>query len=277
MTVSHLRFGPTADPLDVLGRRRPSFVACHQFGFLRTVNVLDGAKPGRPSCSTALTGPRTSGTGFLREVQQQLIDKRIEFCVIDADARRARGRAGRPHQHGHAGRASSHWRACCPQDAGDRSDQDRDPAHIRQAGARPCCSATSRPSTMALAGSTGRGSGERSHGDLARCGRTVPDERARVRPARHARIIAGRGRPVAGVRAASRRDLPGRARRSGEASHRQGDPELGPRDLHRLRQVRARLPPRRDPHEGLRADAAGRRARGRSCSRSPESKDSRAS
>ena len=50
-----------------------------------------------------------------------------------------------------------------------------------------------------------------------------------------------------------RRHLPDGHRQVREAGDRRGDPDLGPRRLHRLRQVRHRLPPRRDPHEGLRA------------------------
>ena len=61
---------------------------------------------------------------------------------------------------------------------------------------------------------------------------------------------------------ARRRHVPDRHRHVREAGDRQGDPDLGSRHLHRLRQVRHRLPARHDPHEGVRADGAGRRAGG---------------
>ena len=46
----------------------------------------------------------------------------------------------------------------------------------------------------------------------------------------------------------------------GEALDRSRDPDLGPGDLHRLREVRSRVPARRDPHEGLRPGRGRRRA-----------------
>ena len=73
-----------------------------------------------------------------------------------------------------------------------------------------------------------------------------------------ARLIAGEGDLLPGERAAGRRHVPDRHRRLREAGHRPGDPDLRSRDLHRLRQVRHRLPPRHHPHEGLRARARSR-------------------
>ena len=75
----------------------------------------------------------------------------------------------------------------------------------------------------------------------------------------HAR---GSGRSPAGQRPPGRRDLPDRHGALGETNDRARDPDLGPDDLHRLRQVRARVPARRDPDEGLRPRRSdGRRPR----------------
>ena len=61
VTVSHLRFGP--QPIHapyLIGEA--DFVACHQFGFLERFSMLDSRARARPSCSTAHSGPTTSGT-----------------------------------------------------------------------------------------------------------------------------------------------------------------------------------------------------------------------
>ena len=77
-----------------------------------------------------------------------------------------------------------------------------------------------------------------------------------------AAMLAGRGEtlpvsalPVDGT-------FPDRNRPLREALDRRGDPDLGSLDLHRLRQVRDRLPARRDPDEGVPGRGARRRARG---------------
>ena len=50
MTISHLRFGPQADPLH-LPDHRANFVACHQFSFLeRHRRARSAPSPAPPSC-----------------------------------------------------------------------------------------------------------------------------------------------------------------------------------------------------------------------------------
>ena len=60
-----------------------------------------------------------------------------------------------------------------------------------------------------------------------------------------------RGRPAAGQRASVDGTFPTGTARYEKRSLADRDPGLGPATLHRLRQVRDRLPARRDPHEGL--------------------------
>jgi pyruvate-ferredoxin/flavodoxin oxidoreductase len=82
-TVSHLRFGHEEirstyliDSADVIG--------VHQFSLLRTVKVLELAKPGG---TLLLNSPYPAEYVFDElpvEVQQQLIDKRLRLFVIDA-------------------------------------------------------------------------------------------------------------------------------------------------------------------------------------------------
>ena len=85
VTVSHLRFGPEPIRSTYLVDNA-DFVACHQFGLLEKVKVLDYAKPG---ATFLLNSPYSASDVWDRlssDVQQALIDKRIAFWVIDADA-----------------------------------------------------------------------------------------------------------------------------------------------------------------------------------------------
>jgi pyruvate-ferredoxin/flavodoxin oxidoreductase len=85
ITVSHLRFGPepikSAYLIDAA-----DFVACHQFGLLEKAKVLEYAKPGATFLLNAPYGPDEVWDHLPADVQQQLIDKKIDFWVIDAVA-----------------------------------------------------------------------------------------------------------------------------------------------------------------------------------------------
>jgi pyruvate-ferredoxin/flavodoxin oxidoreductase len=84
ITVSHLRFGPRPIQSAYL-IKHASLVACHAFNFLDKYDVLEYAAPG---AVFLLNAPYTADTVWdhlPREVQQQLIDKRLKFHVIDAD------------------------------------------------------------------------------------------------------------------------------------------------------------------------------------------------
>ena len=61
VTVSHLRFGPAPIRSTYLVDEA-DFVACHQFGLLGKVKVLEAARRVRHSCSTPRTGRTRSGT-----------------------------------------------------------------------------------------------------------------------------------------------------------------------------------------------------------------------
>ncbi len=85
ITVSHLRFGPK--PIRsayLIGAA--DFIACHQFGLLEKIGVLDAAKPGATFLLNSPYGPDEVWEHLPREVQQQLIDKSIDLWVIDAFA-----------------------------------------------------------------------------------------------------------------------------------------------------------------------------------------------
>lgn len=82
-TTSHLRFGPKPIHSPYL-IDRANFVACHQWTFLERFNVLQHAIPGSTFLLNSIYGPDEVWDKLPRNVQQQLIDKRIKFYVIDA-------------------------------------------------------------------------------------------------------------------------------------------------------------------------------------------------
>ncbi|HEV8168038.1 MAG TPA: pyruvate:ferredoxin (flavodoxin) oxidoreductase, partial [Pyrinomonadaceae bacterium] len=85
ITVSHLRTSPrpirSAYLLD-----RAAFVACHQFEFVDKIDVLEYAAPGAVFLLNASGDAGTVWDRLPRELQQQMIEKRIRFFVIDAYA-----------------------------------------------------------------------------------------------------------------------------------------------------------------------------------------------
>ena len=247
VTVSHLRFGPGADPLDLPHRR----------GRLRR---LPPVRPARQD-----EGPRA------RQARR------------DVPAQRA-VRAGRGLG------APARRRPAAARRQGDRllGDRRRSPSPTRPAWAtastRSCSPASSSspascPPDEAIARIKGfvektyakRGEAvvernfaaidrslaaprPRHAGHAARTARRRPvraRRRARLRGPGHRPADGRRRRPAAGQRAAGRRHLPDRHDQVREAGHRPEDPDLGPDDLHRLRQVRHGLPARDDPDEGL--------------------------
>src|SRR6516165_9145761 len=82
VTVSHLRFGP--EPIQstyLIGRA--SFIGCHQFQFLERMDVLAAAEPGATFLLNAPFGPDEVWNHLPRKIQEQLIEKKIRFFVID--------------------------------------------------------------------------------------------------------------------------------------------------------------------------------------------------
>jgi pyruvate-ferredoxin/flavodoxin oxidoreductase len=85
VTVSHLRFGPR--PLrSAYLIRRAGFVACHQFGLLEKLDVLEQAAPGGVFLLNAPYGPESVWEHLPLEVQSTIIEKRLRVFVIDAYA-----------------------------------------------------------------------------------------------------------------------------------------------------------------------------------------------
>jgi pyruvate-ferredoxin/flavodoxin oxidoreductase len=82
VTISHLRFGPKPIRSTYLVDKA-NFIACHQFVFLERYDMLKDAIPGAVFLLNSPYGPEEVWDKIPRSVQQQIIDKRIRFYVID--------------------------------------------------------------------------------------------------------------------------------------------------------------------------------------------------
>jgi len=85
ITVSHLRTSPRAIRSAYL-IDRAGFVACHQFEFVEKIDVLEYAAPGAIFLINAAGEAEAVWDRLPREMQEQMIEKRIRFFVIDAYA-----------------------------------------------------------------------------------------------------------------------------------------------------------------------------------------------
>jgi pyruvate-ferredoxin/flavodoxin oxidoreductase len=83
VTVSHLRFGPEPIRSTYLVEQA-DFVACHQFGLLGKTKVLELARHGATFLLNAPYGPDEVWDHLPGGVQRLLIEKEIDFWVIDA-------------------------------------------------------------------------------------------------------------------------------------------------------------------------------------------------
>ncbi|MCF7928213.1 MAG: pyruvate:ferredoxin (flavodoxin) oxidoreductase [Spirochaetales bacterium] len=82
-TVSHLRFGKNPIRSSYL-IQKASFVACHKFAFLEKYDMLKHAEEGATFLLAAPFGKDEIWGHLPAEVQQQIIDKKLKFYVIDA-------------------------------------------------------------------------------------------------------------------------------------------------------------------------------------------------
>jgi pyruvate-ferredoxin/flavodoxin oxidoreductase len=103
ITVSHLRTSPRPIRSAYLVDKA-RFVACHQFEFVDTIDVLEHTAPGAAFLLNAPGSADAVWDRLPREMQQQMIDKRIRFFVIDAYAL--------AKQEGMGGRINTIMQAC---------------------------------------------------------------------------------------------------------------------------------------------------------------------
>lgn len=83
VTVSHVRFSPRPIESTYL-IERANFVACHQFDFLRKMDILGVAQQGATFLLNSPYGADEVWDHLPGDVQQQIIDKELRFHVVDA-------------------------------------------------------------------------------------------------------------------------------------------------------------------------------------------------
>ena len=83
VTISHLRFGPGPIRSSYLVGKA-SFVACHQFEFINRYDMLEHAGEGADFLINSPYGPGEVWDKLPREVQEQILGKRVKLHVIDA-------------------------------------------------------------------------------------------------------------------------------------------------------------------------------------------------
>ncbi len=83
VTVSHLRFSPRPINSTYL-IERANFVACHQSVFLERLDMLQCAEPGATFLLNSPYGADEVWDHLPQETQQQIIDKKLRFFVVDA-------------------------------------------------------------------------------------------------------------------------------------------------------------------------------------------------
>ncbi|MEO8331710.1 MAG: pyruvate:ferredoxin (flavodoxin) oxidoreductase [Gallionella sp.] len=84
-TISHLRFSPK--PIHspyLIANNEANFIGCHQPVFLDRYEMLDSAAEGAVFLVNTATPPDKVWHSLTRRMQQQIIDKKIGFYVIDA-------------------------------------------------------------------------------------------------------------------------------------------------------------------------------------------------
>ena len=82
-TISHLRFGPRPIRAPYL-LKSANFVGVHKFDFLLKLDTLAAAAPGATVLVNSPYAPDRVWDELPRDVQQQIIDKRLKLHVIDA-------------------------------------------------------------------------------------------------------------------------------------------------------------------------------------------------
>jgi pyruvate-ferredoxin/flavodoxin oxidoreductase len=82
-TISHLRFGK-GDITSTYLIQRANFVACHNFSFLEKYDMLEAAQQGATFLLASPYGSDEVWDKMPKEVQQQIIDKKLKLYIIKA-------------------------------------------------------------------------------------------------------------------------------------------------------------------------------------------------
>ena len=84
VTVSHLRVSPKPIHSSYL-IQQANFVACHQFNFLERMDVLSAAEQGATFLLNSPHAATEIWAHLPQETQQQILDKQLQFFVVDAN------------------------------------------------------------------------------------------------------------------------------------------------------------------------------------------------
>jgi len=85
VTVSHLRFGP--NPIRApyqIAENEANFLACHQFSFIEKYDMLKYSRPGGIFLLNSIYGPDEVWDNLPAKMQEALIEKNLQFYIIDA-------------------------------------------------------------------------------------------------------------------------------------------------------------------------------------------------
>jgi pyruvate-ferredoxin/flavodoxin oxidoreductase len=95
MTISHLRFGSKPIRSSYL-ISRANFVALHQWTLMERIDVLKNAEPGAVFLVNTVYGPEEVWDKLPRNIQSQIIEKKLKLYVIDGyQVAKATGMGGR--------------------------------------------------------------------------------------------------------------------------------------------------------------------------------------
>ena len=190
LTISHLRFGPRPIHAPYL-IQQANFVACTSSASWSNSTCWRTPPPARRSCSTASTAPDEVWDQLPRAVQEQIIDKKLKFYVIDA-YKVAR-------ETGMGGRINTIMQTCffaisgvLPRDEAIEQDQERDQEDLRQARRGGGAEELRRRGRRAGAPARGQGAG-RGDQHRFRCRRPCRPRRRSSCGTCTATIIAGDG------------------------------------------------------------------------------------
>ena len=254
MTVSHLRFDPS--PIDSTYLiDRATFVAVHQWSFLERIEVLGVAAPGATVLINSPYPPEEVWDRLPVEVQEVVIERGLHLHTIDA--------AAVAKAAGLAGRVNTVMQTCffalsgvLPTEDAIAKLKDAITATYGKRGdlvVQRNIAAVDTTLAQLFPVPVGDSVSAVAHRRPTVTG-NVTDFVQRVT----ARILAGEGDllPVSALPPDG--TFPTGTAQRREAHDRRRDPDLGSRPVHRLRQVRDRLPALGDPAQGLRPGRARR-------------------
>jgi pyruvate-ferredoxin/flavodoxin oxidoreductase len=83
VTISHLRFGPEPIRTPYL-ISKATFVACHNYDYMETLDVLKYSTEGSPFLLNSPKSPEETWADMPMEVQDAIIRKKLKFYIMDA-------------------------------------------------------------------------------------------------------------------------------------------------------------------------------------------------